>query len=98
MPSELGEQLHLDRAQEGLRGPEAETNLHDLIRCRIFTHVSPSSVVEATPLSINGHIMSEQCAIDHRLEGLASTTHAALCTGVAASTLNADCAFLGARH
>src|SRR5436190_928164 len=42
--------------------------------------------------------MSDQCASDHRLEGLASTTHAALCTGVAASTLNADCAFLGARH
>src|SRR5436190_16111762 len=42
--------------------------------------------------------MSDQCASDHRLEGLASTTHAALFTGVAASTLNADCAFLGARH
>jgi hypothetical protein len=42
--------------------------------------------------------MSDRCASDHRLEGLASTTHAAPRTGGAASTLNADCAFLGARH
>jgi hypothetical protein len=42
--------------------------------------------------------MSDRCASDHRLEGLPSNTHAALCTGVAASTQNADCAFLGARH
>jgi hypothetical protein len=55
VPRELGEQLHLDCAQECLRGPEAEADLHDLIWGRIFTHVSPSSVVEATPLSIFGH-------------------------------------------
>src|SRR6266508_1252351 len=42
--------------------------------------------------------MSNPCASDHRLEGLASIAHAALPTGVAASMLSADCAFLGAPH
>src|SRR6476661_6802846 len=39
MPRKLREQLHLDRAQKSLRGPEAKADLHDLIGGRIRTHV-----------------------------------------------------------
>src|SRR5204862_7838502 len=46
LPRELREQLHLHCAQERLRGPEAEADLHDLIWCRIVTHVQPSSGIE----------------------------------------------------
>src|SRR5436853_4559482 len=46
LPRELREQLHLHCAQERLRGPEAKAELHDLIWCRIVTHVPASSAIE----------------------------------------------------
>jgi hypothetical protein len=70
VPRQLGEQLHLDRAQKGLRGPEAEADLHDLIWCRIFTHVLPLRWSPSAPAPAEvGSIMSDPYASNHRLEG-----------------------------
>ena len=51
MARELREEPDLDRAEQRLRGPEAETDLHDVFRVRPIGHCSPrpTTTTRATP-------------------------------------------------